>query len=163
MPTNFGLSRVQRETARVQLRSRHPGRSAFLILLLLLGGGLAAVHRFLIPADVLLVWLKPAWIAIATEPEGATLRLDGVTLRATSPTAVSVKRDLADHVIEATLVGYRPARAVARYEKSVGPSFMLRLEKDPTFVAPSAPAVPGAPAGPSQPAPASPEVGARPR
>jgi hypothetical protein len=159
VPTNFGLSRVQRETARVQLRSRHPGRSALLILLLLLGGGLAAVHRFLIPVDVLLVWLKPGWIAIATEPEGATLRLDGVTLHGTSPTALSVKRDLADHVIEATLVGYRPARAVARYEKSVGPSFMLRLEKDPTFVAPTAPTpptIPGAPAGPGLPARASP-------
>jgi hypothetical protein len=163
VPTNFGLSRVQRETARVQLRARHPWRSVFLVLLLLLGGGLAAVHRFLIPVDVLLVWLKPAWIAIATEPEGATLRLDGVTLHATSPTAVSVKRDLADHTIEATLVGYRPARAVAHYEKSVGPSFMLRLEKDPTFVAPSAPTVPAAPASPTPPARPSPEVGARPR
>jgi eukaryotic-like serine/threonine-protein kinase len=183
VPANFGLSRVQRETARVQLRSRRPWRSVLLVLLLLLGGGVAAVHRFLIPVDVLLVWLKPAWIAIATEPAGATLRLDGVTLHATSPTAVSVKRDLADHVIEATLAGYRPARAVARYEKSVGPTFLLRLEKDPSFVAPSAPIIPGASApgasapgasapgvsapgasaDPSLPAPPSPAVGARPR
>ena len=165
VPTKFDVSRAQRETARVQLRSRRPWRSVLLVLLLLVGGGLAAVHRFLIPVDVLLVWLKPAWIAIATEPEGATLRLDGVALHATSPTALSVKRDLADHVIEATLAGYRPARAVARYEKSVGPSFMLRLEKDPTFVAPSAPTAPGAPAGAGTPATQLParEIGARPR
>jgi hypothetical protein len=165
VPTSFDLSSAQRETARVQLRSRRPGPSVLLVLLALLGGGLAAVHRFLIPVDVLAVWLKPAWIAIATEPEGATLRLDGVALHATSPTALSVKRDLADHVIEATLAGYRPARTVARYEKSVGPSFMLRLEKDPTFVEPNVPTTPGAPAGSSGPAAKrpSPEIGARPR
>jgi len=165
VPVNFGFSREQRETARVQLRSRRPWRSVLLVLLLLLGGGLAAVHRFLIPVDVLLVWFKPARIAIATEPEGATLRLDGVALRATSPTSLSVKRDLADHVIEATLVGYRPARTVARYEKSVGPSFVLRLEKDPTYVEPSAPTTPGTPTGAGVPAAELPlpEIGARPR
>lgn len=158
MPANFGFSRVQRETARVQLRSRRPWGKVLLALVLVLGVGLAAVHQFLIPADVLVVWLKPAWIAISTEPEGATLRLDGVTLHATSPTAMSVKRDLSDHVIEATLTGYRTARVVARYEKSVGPSFMLRLEKDPTYVAPSAPV----PSGTPSPDPAGAPAGGRP-
>jgi hypothetical protein len=143
--------RTQRETARVQLRSRSPWRTIFVLLILMAGAAVAALHYFAIPVDVLVAWFKPARLSIATEPDGATLRLDGVTLAAPSPTAVSVKRDLADHVIEATLPGYRPARAIARYEKSLGLSFLLRLQKDPTAVVPTAP-----PTGSPDPIPPSP-------
>jgi eukaryotic-like serine/threonine-protein kinase len=153
-PPSFGLERTQRETARVQLRSRSHWRAIFVLLILMAGGGVAAVHYFVVPVDVLVAWRKPARLAIATEPDGASLRLDGVTLSAPSPTIVSVKRDLADHVIEATLPGYRPARAIARYEKSLGLSFLLRLQKDPTAVAPAPPSP--APPDPAAPSPTSP-------
>jgi PEGA domain len=143
--------RTQRETARVQLRSRSPWRAIFVLFILMAGAAVAALHYFVIPVDVLVAWLKPARLSIATEPDGATVRLDGVTLAAPSPTAVSVKRDLADHVIEATLPGYRPARAIARYERSLGLSFLLRLQKDPTAVVPVPP-----PTGPPDPVPPSP-------
>ena len=54
---------------------------------------------------------------------GAALRLDGVPCRGSSPTTVTVRRDLLDHVVEATLPGYRPARAIVRYDKTVALSF----------------------------------------
>jgi hypothetical protein len=127
-----------------------------LMLVLIAGGGAAAVHTFVMPLDVLLVWRNPARLSIATEPEGASLRLDGVALAATSPTIVSVRRDLADHVIEATLPGYRPARAIARYERSVSLSALLRLQQDPSAVVPTPAPPTDAPVAPASPPPASP-------
>jgi hypothetical protein len=150
-PPSSGFHRAQRETARVQLRSRSAWRGTLMLLVLMAGGGVAAVHYFVVPLDVLLVWRKPAQLSIATEPDGASLRLDSEALAAPSPTIVSVKRDLADHVIEATLPGYRQARAIARYDKALVPSFLLRLQNDPTYVAPAAPTKAAAAANPSSP------------
>jgi hypothetical protein len=154
-PAPYPLQRTQRETARVQIRSRSHWRGVLVMLVLVAGGGAAAVHYFVMPLDVLLVWRNPARLSIATEPEGASVRLDGVALGSPSPTIVSVRRDLADHVIEATLPGYHPARAIARYERSVSLSALLRLKQDPVALVP-APSPPiGAPAGPAS-RPASP-------
>jgi eukaryotic-like serine/threonine-protein kinase len=128
-------SRGQHQTARVQLRSPKRWRGLLVLTALVVAGGAAAVHYFVVPLDVLLVWRKPARLWIATEPDGASLRLDGVALAGSSPTAVSVKRDLVDHVIEATLAGYHPGRAIARFDKSLGLSLLLPLERDPAAAA----------------------------
>jgi hypothetical protein len=137
IPT-FVPGRPQRATARVQpLRPRGRWRRALLFLIVVLAGGGAAVHHWLVPLDVLLVWRDPAGLSIATDPSGATLRLDGVTLSATSPTTISVKRDLLEHVIEATLTGYRPARATVRYDKTVALSFLMPLQPAPAPTGPS--------------------------
>ena len=41
---------------------------------------------------------------------------------------VTVRRDLLEHVVEATLPGYRPARAIVRYDKTVALSFLMPLQ-----------------------------------
>jgi hypothetical protein len=128
----FGPGRPHRETARVQqLQPRSRWRSALLFLIVIVAGGAAAVHRWVVPLDVLLVWRNPAGLSIATDPTGASLRLDGVTLPGSSPTTVWIRRDLLDHVIEATLPGYRPARAIVRYDKTLALSFVMPLEAAP--------------------------------
>ena len=90
------------------------------------------MHRWVVPLDVLLVWRNPAGLSIATEPNGASLRLDGVTLPGSSPTTVLIRRDLLDHVIEATLPGFHPARAIVRYDKTLALSFLMPLQAAPT-------------------------------
>ena len=133
----FVPGRPQHETARIQqLRPQGRWRRVLAFLVVVLAGGGAAVHHWLVPLDVLLVWRDPAGLSIATDPSGATLRLDGVTLPATSPTTVSVRRDLVEHVIEATLTGYRPARATVRYDKTVALSFLMPLEPVPAPIPP---------------------------
>jgi hypothetical protein len=129
VPT-FPQGRLQRETARVQqIRPRGRWRSAMLFLLVIVAGGAAAVHRWVVPLDVLLVWRNPAGLSIATDPNGASLRLDGVTLPGSSPTTVLIRRDLLDHVIEATLSGYHPARTIVRYDKALSLSFLMTLQQ----------------------------------
>ncbi|HLK91710.1 MAG TPA: protein kinase [Polyangia bacterium] len=149
----FASARPQRETARVQqLRPAGRWRRALLFLLIVLAGGGAAVHHWLVPLDVLLVWRDPAGLSIATDPSGATLRLDGATLPGTSPTTVTVHRDLLEHVVEASLSGYRPARATVRYDKSVALSFLMPLQAAPAPPPPAAvPAPPPAPPPPAAP------------
>ncbi len=136
LPT-FAPGRPQRETARVQqLRPRSRWRSALLFLIVILAGGAAAVHHWVVPLDVLLVWRNPAGLSIATDPNGASLRLDGVTLPGSSPTTVLIRRDLLDHVIEATLPGFHPARAIVRYDKTLALSFLMPLQAAPTEALP---------------------------
>ncbi|HVZ87062.1 MAG TPA: PEGA domain-containing protein, partial [Polyangia bacterium] len=132
----FAPERVPRDTARVQpLRPRARWRGTVVILLLILGGGAAAVNRWVVPVDVLLVWRNPAGLAIATDPDGASLRLDGVPLAGSAPTTVMVRRDLTEHVIEATYPGYLPARMAIRYDKTLALSVFVPLEKDPAAAA----------------------------
>jgi serine/threonine-protein kinase len=152
LPT-FAPGRPQRETARVQqLRPAGRWRGVFLLLLVVLAAGGAAVHHWLVPLDVVLVWRDPAGLSIATDPSGATLRLDGATLAGTSPTTVTVHRDLLEHVVEASLPGYRPARAVVRYDKTVALSFLMPLQAAPAPPPPVAAPAP-LPAPPPPPAP----------
>ena len=128
----FAPGRPQRDTARVQqLRPRSRWRSALLFLIAIVAGGAAAVHHWVVPLDVLLVWRNPAGLSIATDPNGASLRLDGVMLPGSSPTTVLIRRDLLDHVVEATLPGYHPARAVVRYDKTLALSFVMPLQAAP--------------------------------
>ena len=115
-----------------------------MMLVLALLGGLAVVHYYLVPLDVLVVWRDPAALAIATDPEGADLHLDGTSLPRQSPTTAKVQRDLFDHVVEATSPGYLPARAKIRYDKSVGLSCLVRLKRDPLAAAAQAANVPTA-------------------
>ena len=129
--------RVPRPTARVQpLQPRRGWGTILLVLLALVAGGGAAIHHWVVPLDVLLVWRNPARLSIATDPDGASLRLDGVALVDSSPATITVQRDLSEHLVEATRRGYLPARALVRFDKSVGLSFLLPLERDPSFVSP---------------------------
>jgi len=100
-------------------------------MLLLVVGAAAAVHFYFVPLDVLITWREPAGLAIATDPRGAKLRLDGADLPGTAPLTISVRRDRADHIVEASLPGYRDARSIIRYDQSVALSAQLRLESAP--------------------------------
>jgi hypothetical protein len=91
----------------------------------------------LIPLDVLVTWREPARLSITSDPTGATVRLDGLPLTRPAPVTVPVRRDRAEHVIDADIPGYRPARETVRYDRSVGLAFMLRLEKDPAAAPPN--------------------------
>jgi hypothetical protein len=101
------------------------------VILLLLAVAGVVVHRWVVPLDVLIAWREPTGLAITTEPAGAALRLDGAPLAATAPLTVSVTRDRVEHVVEATLPGYKPARARTRFDKAASLSVTLRLERDP--------------------------------
>jgi ribosomal protein S6E (S10) len=83
-----------------------------------------------IPLDVLITWGQPTGLAIATEPAGAALRLDGVALATSAPMTVSVWRDRREHVVEATHPGYQTARQTIRYDKASSLSVRLNLQRD---------------------------------
>jgi hypothetical protein len=119
------------ETARIQLRQRRSWAGVLGTLFVLLVGAAAAVHFYFVPLDVLITWREPAGLSIATDPRGAKLRLDGVELAGTAPLTISVRRDRADHIIEASLSGHHDARAIIRYDQSVALSSQLRLESAP--------------------------------
>jgi hypothetical protein len=132
-------NRVHHETARVQFRPPRRWGRVFMVLIALLAGAGFGVHRWFIPLDVLIAWRQPTGLSIATEPAGAKLRLDGVPLAASAPTTVTVWRDRADHVVEATHPGYQVARESIRYDRSTSLSFVLRLQPAPAEPPASAP------------------------
>jgi hypothetical protein len=131
--------RVQRETARVQYRPPRQWGGVFMVLVLLLAAVGVGIHVWYIPLDVLIAWRQPTGLAIATEPAGAMLRLDGVPLAASAPTTVTIWRDSKEHVIEATRPGYQVARETIRYDKSSSLSFLLRLQPAPGALPAAAP------------------------
>jgi hypothetical protein len=141
---SYNPDRELRQTARVQLNTGASWRGFLAVVAVLAIGAAAAVHFAFIPLDVLASWWSPAALSIATDPNGATLSVDGVRLANTTPVTIAVKRDRADHVVEAQLPGFRTARAIMRYDRSLGLSFLLPLEKDPT-PAPARPPVPAQP------------------
>ena len=139
-------NRVVRETARIQFRPQRQWGGIFVVLALLLAAAGVGVHLWVMPLDVLITWRQPTGLAIATDPAGASLRLDGAPLASTAPLTVTVWRDRTDHVIEATLPGYQPAREKVRYDRSASLSYLLRLQRAPEPPpSPSAPPDNGAP------------------
>jgi hypothetical protein len=101
------------------------------------------VHVGVIPLEVLASWKKPAQLYVASEPEGAVAKLDGVRLIDPTPTKIPVQRDRQDHVIEIEYPGYRAVREAVRLDRSVALSFMFTLEKEGgAEIAPVAPVRP---------------------
>ena len=100
------------------------------------------MHLFFIPLDVLVTWRSPARLSITTQPTGATLKLDGVPLAGTAPMTVSVWRDRAPHVVEASIPGFETTRDNVRYDKSVTLSVQMYLPKDKPATPPPPPPPP---------------------
>ncbi|HVR03879.1 MAG TPA: protein kinase [Polyangia bacterium] len=128
-------SRPRRDTARVVVRGGAAWRPIVVALaatLLLVAG---AVHLAVVPLDVLVVWRKPATLAIMTVPQGAMAELDGTMLPGRTPTQTTVRRDRFNHVLELSAPGHRTVRQTLRYDGAVSLSVSARLEKDagPTF------------------------------
>jgi hypothetical protein len=135
-------------------RRSSPWRSvvvAFFAVLLLAA---LAVHLAFIPLDVLVVWRRPAWLWISSEPPGARVDLDGELLPDSTPMRVQVQRDQREHVVELSQTGWLPARKVVRYDREVTLSHTLPMTADPT--PPKPPEVPPAEPTPAVPPPAAP-------
>ncbi len=133
-------NRVHHETARVQYRPPRQWGGVFAVLVLLLAAAGVGVHLWVIPLDVLITWGQPTGLAIATDPAGAALRLDGVPLATSAPMTVSVWRDRGEHVVEATHPGYQTARQTIRYDKAASLSVRLNLQRDSAPVLQAVPA-----------------------
>ena len=146
-------NRVHHETARVVYRPPRQWGGVFAVIVLLLAAAGVIVHLRVIPIDVLITWGQPTGLAIATDPVGAALRLDGVPLATSAPMTVSVWRDRGEHVVEATHPGYQTARQTIRYDKAASLSVRLNLQRD------SAPVLQAVPerGGPDSEAPKAPE------
>ncbi|HVZ71709.1 MAG TPA: PEGA domain-containing protein, partial [Polyangia bacterium] len=143
--------RPRRETARVILRDGSrvwPVAIAFAAALVLIA---AAVHLAVVPLDVLVVWRKPATLAVTSEPPGALVRLDGVAMPGATPMSVPVRRDRYEHVLQLTSPGFRPVRMGVRFDRTIALSATARLEHES---APAWNAVPALEAAPAAAAPA---------
>jgi serine/threonine-protein kinase len=136
---SFNPARVHHATARIQLRTPARWPKWVLTLVVLLGGAAGAVHLFFVPLDVLITWRSPARLSITTQPTGATLKLDGVPQPGAAPTTISVWRDRAPHIVEASLPGFETTRDTVRYDRSVALSVEMYLPKDKAPPPPPAP------------------------
>jgi hypothetical protein len=92
------------------------GAFLLLILMLLAGAGIAAVHVFFVPLDVVLVWTRPARLFVSSTPEGAQVRLDGRVLDDLTPVDLSVSRDLSDHNLEVSKEGFHKTERRIRFD-----------------------------------------------
>jgi hypothetical protein len=79
---------------------------------------------------VLFTWNSPVPLYVASDPEGAAVKVDGIPLADPAPTKTEVRRDRREHVLELAYPGHRPTREIVRYDRSVVLSFVLRLQKD---------------------------------
>jgi serine/threonine protein kinase len=129
--------RRRHETMRVHVRSGGAWRLVAVALAAMLLLAVGAVHLAVVPLDVLIVWRQPTTLAVASEPTGASVKVDGVALPGLSPTKAAIRRDRFDHVLQLSKPGYKPARQIVRYDESVTLSVMVRLDKElgPTFEA----------------------------
>ena len=55
------------------------------------------VHTRVVPLEVLFTWPRPASLYVASEPEGASVKLDGVPLPYPTPAKAEVRRDRAEY------------------------------------------------------------------
>jgi serine/threonine protein kinase len=157
-PTLAPPPRPHRETIRVVKRDAGNWRTVVVTAMAVLLIAAAGIHFAYLPLDVLFVWRKPATLLVTTDPPGATGKLDGVALEGPTPTRVSVRRDRAEHVLQLSAPGYKPARQVVRYDGAVTLATAVRLDKEiaPTFEPLPAAAPPPPVAAPSRPAGAAP-------
>jgi outer membrane biosynthesis protein TonB len=147
---------------------RGRGRSILVLFLVLVvaaaGAGAAFVHFKVMPLAVAVVWLKPAPLAIASDPPGATVKLDGLELPDKTPLRTEVKRDRVEHTLEFTRPGSLPARATMRFDRTVPLSQSVTLTAEPPPPPPPEPVpVPEPVAEPEAPPPPPVEAKAEPK
>jgi len=110
-----------------------------LTLLAVLIVAAALVHVKVMPLNVLVLWTKPAPLSVTSEPAGAEVTLDGRPVIGETPTRTSVKRDRADHVVQASKTGYKSASTTIRFDRTPELSVALTLEALPPPPPPPAP------------------------
>ena len=127
--------------------------SVVVMLLVVVGAAAAVVHYKFVPLGVLAVWLKPATLAVASDPSGAEVVLDGRALPDRTPMSFDVHRDRLDHVLEFARPGSIPARLVIRFDRSVALVETVNLAPEPARPPPPEPASPQMPSPAPAPAP----------
>jgi serine/threonine protein kinase len=125
-------STTAQPTDRIHARTTGLWRPIVVGILAVLIVAAYAVHVAVIPLEVLASWTRPATLYVASEPDGAVVKVDGVALPDPAPTKTAIKRDRFDHVIEVSAPGYRPVREIVRYDREVVLSFVLRMQKQET-------------------------------
>jgi len=96
-------------------------------MLLALPAAAALVHVAFAPLPLLAVWLRPARLAIVSDPSGAEVYLDGQRLAGLTPTATNIRRDRRTHILELRREGFRPSRRPVRFDLSEELSLAISL------------------------------------
>jgi serine/threonine protein kinase len=132
-------------TLSVTARRPRTWASVVVLVLVVVSAAAAVVHYKFVPLEVLAVWLKPATLAIASDPSGADVVLDGRALPDRTPMSVDVHRDRLDHVLEFARPGSIPARLVIRFDRTVALVETVNLAPEPARPPPPEPASPPTP------------------
>jgi serine/threonine protein kinase len=127
---DFPPPRAHHPTTKVQILPSGLWRPMVVAVAALVVLAALAVHLMFIPLDVLYAWRAPATLYVASEPEGGAVLLDGARLGGVTPTRVEVRRDRLEHRLEIEYPGFRPAREVIRYDRSVTLSALIALQKE---------------------------------
>jgi serine/threonine protein kinase len=112
---------------------RHNLGWALLIFGALVASTLFSIHVYVMPLSVAVVYFRPAFMDVVSEPRGADIYVDGQKVLGTTPAVVEVTRDHRQHTIEVRKEGYAPALQVLRYDREVRleASFQLVPEHQP--------------------------------
>jgi len=106
-----------------------------LILSALIASMLFSIHVYVMPLPVAVVYFRPAFIDVVTEPPGADVFVDGKQVLGTTPAVVEVKRDHQEHKVEVHKAGYAPAARELRYDRQV--RLQVTFQLTPLPMAPS--------------------------
>jgi type IV secretory pathway VirB10-like protein len=131
--------------------------SVMVVLLLMIVAGAAVVHFKVMPLKVALDWFKPATLSVTSDPDGATVKLDGRELAGKTPLSVEVHRDRVEHTLELSRPGSKSVRATMRFDRTVPLSQSISLPEEP----PPPPPPPVADPEPAPPQPAAAQVEAQ--
>jgi len=71
------------------------------------------------PLSVAVVYFRPAFMDVVSEPHGADIYVDGQKVLGTTPAVVEVTRDHRQHTVEVRKEGFAPALQVLRYDREV--------------------------------------------
>jgi hypothetical protein len=100
---------------------------ALLILAALIASMLFSIHVYVMPLPVAVVYFRPAFVDVITDPPGADVFVDGKQVLGTTPAVVEVKRDHQQHKIEVHKAGYAPAVSELRYDRRVHMQVIIQL------------------------------------
>lgn len=112
-------------------RNRHNIAWAVLIFLALTASTLFSVHVYVMPLSVAVVYFRPAFIDVVSEPSGADVFVDGKKILGTTPAVVEVSRDHRQHAIEVRKEGFAPAVQDLRYDREVRMQLTFPLQPLP--------------------------------
>jgi hypothetical protein len=112
---------------------RHNLAWAILVLGVLAASTLLSIHLYVMPLQVAAVYLRPAFVVVTSEPQGADVWVDGRKILGTTPAEVEVRRDHAEHTVEVHKEGFVPGHRALRYDREVRLEASFKLMPEPRF------------------------------